>query len=355
MVIPEAVQFVLALFFSATQVFIGQSQQDSELLPIEVNHQWGFIDKKGVLVIKPQFTMVGLFAEGLAPAGKGNKGGYINKQGEFIIAPLFDSAAEFSQGLAVVRMGDHTTNKNYIPGKYGLIDKTGKMIVAPKFDAIGDFSEGLALVKMRGKWGFINRSGEIVIKPIFSNAYEFSEGLALVWIDKKAGYINSSGQFVIKPQFQNGRSFSEGLARVRYKQYGNWGYIDKTGKLAIEPQFVDAGNFSEGVAWVNGPACINRDGQKIDLVKCQRFSEGLTPLKMNGKWGYVDRSGIVVIAPQWDYVTPFSGGIAVTINFDKGWLGGFHIPGRVDIYDATGQWQYIDVTGKVIWVSEKPK
>jgi hypothetical protein len=42
--------------------------------------------------------------------------------------------------------------------------------------------------------------------------------------------------------------FSDGLAPV---QIGNkWGYIDKAGKIAINPQLDTAGAFSDGLAWV---------------------------------------------------------------------------------------------------------
>ena len=46
-----------------------------------------------------------------------------------------------------------------------------------------------------------------------------------------------------------------------------WGYIDKTGKLVIEAVFDDVGQFSEGLAAIN----------------------------QNGKWGYIDRKGKMVI------------------------------------------------------------
>ena len=39
--------------------------------------------------------------------------------------------------------------------------------------------------------------------------------------------------------------FSEGLARVRVD--GKWGYINTEGEVVIEPQFDDAGSFSKGV------------------------------------------------------------------------------------------------------------
>ena len=47
-------------------------------------------------------------------------------------------------------------------------------------------------------------------------------------------------------------AFSEGLAAVKIHDNDDekWGYIDKTGKIVIQPQFSQAGTFSEGLATV---------------------------------------------------------------------------------------------------------
>ena len=56
-------------------------------------------------------------------------------------------------------------------------------------------------------------------------------------------------QYAIKPQFEDARPFSEGLASVKIE--GRWGYIDKTGVYVINPQFdFISAVFSEGLAWV---------------------------------------------------------------------------------------------------------
>lgn len=55
--------------------------------------------------------------------------------------------------------------------------------------------------------------------------------------------------------------FQEGLALVQ--QNGKYGYIDRTGTLIIPTQYDYAG----------------------------AFSEGLAPVKQKGKWGYIDRNG----------------------------------------------------------------
>ena len=65
------------------------------------------------------------------------------------------------------------------------------------------------------------------------------------------------------------------------KKYG-YGFIDKSGKVVIEPQF--------------------------DNVSA--FSEGLAQVEKDDKWGFIDKNGKVVIEPQYDYVRDFSEGLA---------------------------------------------
>ena len=84
-------------------------------------------------------------------------------------------------------------------------------------------------------------------------------------------------------------------------QDGKEGYIDKTGKIVINPQFDEA--------WT--------------------FSEGLAKVKIGNKLGYIDKTGKYVINPQFDKAEKFSNGLA-----------------KVDI---GGNWGYIDKTGNYVW------
>jgi hypothetical protein len=74
----------------------------------------------------------------------------------------------------------------------------------------------------------------------------------------------------------------------RVKQNGKMGYIDRSGKMVIPPQFQDAGLFQEGRARV-----------QIDF-----------------KWGFIDETGKVVIPPQFETAQNFSEGLACV------WTGG---------------------------------
>lgn len=56
----------------------------------------------------------------------------------------------------------------------------------------------------------------------------------------------------------------------------------------------------------------------------------LKPVYENGRWGYADPSGRVVIAARFAAALPFAGGLA-------------------QVATADGKKQLIDATGKVIW------
>jgi hypothetical protein len=52
---------------------------------------------------------------------------------------------------------------------------------------------------------------------------------------------------LIEPQFEDARAFGEGLAPVKVK--GQWGFVDKTGKIVIAPRFQDAASFHGWNGW----------------------------------------------------------------------------------------------------------
>ena len=78
---------------------------------------------------------------------------------------------------------------------------------------------------------------------------------------------------------------------------GKWGYIDRSGKIMIEPQYKMIG----------------------------RFSEGLARVFLNDDFGYIDKSATVVIKPQFDQTWHFSDGLAAVAY--------------------RGEWGFIDPTG----------
>ena len=69
---------------------------------------------------------------------------------------------------------------------------------------------------------------------------------------------------------------------------GKWGYVDGTGKMIIEPQYNFCDLFVDGIAEV---------------------------ISSSGKMGYIDETGKFIIKPGFKYATRFSEGLAfVTVE-----------------------------------------
>ena len=114
------------------------------------------------------------------------------------------------------------------------------------------------------------------------------------------------------------------------------GYIDKTGKIVIPPQF------EGGLA----------------------FSEGLANVKIGTKFGYIDKSGKFIINPQFETAGKFSGGTAcISIDGKYGYInisGIFEIEpiyykayrfyeGRAQVQFDESNYGFIDTKGKVLF------
>jgi hypothetical protein len=301
---------VALLFFLAGQVqariHSGSSVNETncpELWPVQQGKKWGYIDKTGRVVIPFKFDSADQFSEGLALVGIKEKTGYIDKTGNVVIPPRFLSGYPFSSGMALVVTGEFKKDR-YNMHKLGYIDRSGKLVIKRKaldtkslFVIYKDlyFAEGLVTIEQSDKVGFMDRTGKIIIPPTYDDAQSFSEGLAAVKLNDKYGYIDKSGKMAIPFQFKDAGSFHEGLACVTFNGEQR-SYIETSGKPVINEEELDIGRpFSQGLAAV-------RD-------------------KKN-KYGFIDRTGKLVIQPQFDRVGDFSEGLAAVMPvIDAHWPG----------------------------------
>ena len=235
--------------------------------------------------------------------------GFKNKSGKWIIKPIYTFARDFSEGLStVVLSGDWTTNK----AVWGFIDKKGKLQFGKTFKYIEPFSDGLALFSQGRFYGFINKSGKIVIKPQFTAFWStFENGYAPVQVsgypDYKWGMINYHGKFVIKPIYDYIKPFSDGLSQVKLNN--KYGFVDKSGKIVIPIKFSSTHDFYEGLAGT--------------------YSEKYQ------KWGYINKSGVFTIFPRFESVDDFYSG--------KAWV---LLNGTSKLDTIEGEQAFIDRTGK---------
>lgn len=295
--------------------------------------------------------------------------GYMDETGQVVVEPAYHFADVFSEGFARMKLGE----------KWGYVDTNGKVIAEPQYERARRFADGLAAVRVNRKFGYINASGEMVIEPQFSKmAQGFSHGLAAVPDStKKFGYLNRAGKVVIPHKFTDAHEFSEGLAAVA--EGDKWGFIDTTGSWVLGPQYVWADKLVDGHSLVRigtqphvDYALIDRKGEikfRLQTLHAKTPSDGLIRFELNGKWGFVDRTGKIVIPATHDAAFDFHEGLAA-VRIGNGW-GYIDKSGKLVInleYNIAeefrgglarvswpgGNWGYIDQTGRTIWKSTLP-
>ena len=108
----------------------------------------------------------------------------------------------------------------------------------------------------------------------------------------------------------------------------------KTGDVVMPFKYDEAYNFSEGLAPVklNGKyGFIDKSGKEVVPIKYDNvwdFTEGLAGVKLKGKWGFIDKSGKEVVPPKYVDVDYFHEGLA-----------------KVGL---KGKWGFVDKSGKEV-------
>ncbi len=281
----------------------------------------------------PDWDEIYGFSEGRCLVRSGDKYGYINKQNECIIPCIYKDAYSFdTTGIAFASNEDDiycaidtegnilfTINGyvssdfneygvaivlDYESDRYGLINTKGEYISAKDawdMDVAGFVEHGLFRATCDGnKWGVVNSRGEIIIpficeygmlefitdpivfheneaKRIFrifsihgeelgsfycDDSYSpkcFSNGLLLIALsEKERCYIDTTGNKVISysPALYYLSDFNEGVAQVMAYSNGKYGYMDKNGKVVIDAKYESVSDF------YNQFAVVTEDGKE---------------------------------------------------------------------------------------------
>ena len=308
------------------------------------NNKIGFIDQNRNLVIPCEWDgpIIGAaYSEGIAAVEKGHRTGFVDKTGKLVIPCQWDNAEDFSEGMACV--SGNGPSYNYTQ-HHGYIDKSGKLVIPmQKWFSAGGFCDGLARVQKdyKKKWGFIDKTGKLVIPFKWQSVNSFSEGLALVTDSKdKNGFIDKTGTLVIPCDWDVAYSFSDGIAVVK-KHHEDWKLIDKTGAIvgSIPKEWKEVNHVSDGMirarkdSYYSTYAYFDTSGKMVIPEEWSVFShdfhEGLAAVCKSDYWGYIDKTGTLVIPCKYKAANDFSEGLA-------------------GVKDERGAWHVIDKTGKEV-------
>ncbi|MEK6512535.1 WG repeat-containing protein [Myroides odoratimimus] len=228
-----------------------EGTEDVILIPSQdKDGKWGYVDEDKNWVIEPQYADAWMFSRGMAVASVSDgEYGIINTVGEWMVEPKYLIITTHVDRRGAKYFMTQKDHKTTIYDEGGhKITSTLEMII--ESDTIFE-NDRYRLVGSNNHYGFINPKGEWVIEPKYSFGTQFSEGLASMSLDDNSRVIINDKGDVLKhfsEEIGYVGIFRNGLAPIRNRDA--YGYVNKTGEVVIDYKYVDASDFKDGIAFV---------------------------------------------------------------------------------------------------------
>ena len=346
---------------------------------------WKSIDFKSSESFSLEFDDIKQINDSVFKVRAYNSDWLTNEKGEKITSFVYDSIGDFYDGHAICKRG----------GKYGVLNTDGKEIIPSsmrnvyinngffyvvdirkdwkildrfliqksktRYDSIGNYQKLHFPVLKNGFWGLVDLQGEEVLNCVFDSLGLIKDNLIVVKFKGLHGIVNLSGEWVVPPnkypkEIVNDFLYIEkegSLSKIydinqnliyftdnkieAYDHYflerlttGNvWkisfsGVIeaDKLSNIVYRDKFKYS-EFEEIYPESEGLSVIKKDGKygfiddqnrlrvanRYDSV--QDFHEGYAAIKLIGKWGFIDKSEELVIQPHYENVGFFENGLCL--------------------------------------------
>lgn len=323
---------------------------------IKNNGLYGIADNNGQIIIEPKYSEI-------KNLGEDNKSGYIVKEPDSkygivdyaqtqVLENKYDEIKQISgNDLYVVKennttkvvekggneiisdvedVSDILTNKEngiiFInAGKYGVMNLEGEITVPATYDDLKEGGNGIFIAKKDGKYGIIdlsqtekvpfnytnisfNSKANIYIAEkdevntsLIDNTYQEKLSGILLDIDDEKGYISMKiGDDTKYYNFrfeekQNSEIFTSNTIFLS-KKNGKYGFVDKSGKVVVDYIYDDAK---------------------------EQNAQGFAAVKKDGKWGSINAKGEIVCDPKYeldnylliDFIGNWHLGLDVNMNY----------------------------------------
>ncbi|MDE6926105.1 MAG: WG repeat-containing protein [Acetatifactor sp.] len=270
----------------------------------------------------------------LMPAFDGSKWGYINAGGKFILPAVYDTAVPFNNGgYGVVSMdGTYYTilttgekygidetpvndvygiNNAYIVaqsnGKYGYY--TADFVCAfpeLQFDEMTMNSCGVFAARSGDKWAVISDSGEAVTDYIYEDVavsslnQVFAGNMGMVKSGGLWYLIDVEGNRVSENGFADAKAPESSNYIAVADENGKWGFIDRSGQLVIDYQYNDAWSFSNHLAAVRVVDTWGYISERNELVITEALESAMPFHNYSAQVTFLDQAAMITLEYKTD-------------------------------------------------------
>ena len=308
----------------------GNVWYEEDVLKVQKDGKYGLLDIDGKEILNIEYdeieTLKGLKNSILIK--KDNMYGLVNAKGATIIDVEFSSIEKFDDDY---KHGYITIDKDK---KYGLVSYAGSKILENKYEKIYQiYGENYFVIEEDEKQVIIDSKGEKVLEGGYDKIAQVNSDGAVYVKDKKYGFMDYDGKTKIDAEYDYLEEINAGLLKV--KENNQYGIIDLEEKEKVKSKYTDIYYEPDAGVYVAETKDYNSDIMDAELnvkltgviselnkekgyIKLKndegykyynfKFEEKnvtevlsentLYVSKKDGKYGYVDKAGNIVV----DYI-----------------------------------------------------
>lgn len=231
--------------------------------------RWGYCDLYGDEEIKPKFLWAGAFTTDEVAPVQDEEGDfyYISTSGNKKVA-VQNLEKCMDLGLSINQVlpaGDD--------GKYAYYNQKFEKVFDGEFTYATAMNGNVAAVEMDGKWDLIGANGEMLTETGYDGVIWDEKGIVFrndrVFVEKDDQIImtDKEGNQIGGQTYDDAELFLQADGYAAVEVDGKWGFVDKEGAMVIEPQYEAARSF------------------------CNQYAA----VKKGGSWGFINAAGEPII------------------------------------------------------------
>lgn len=228
-------------------------------------------------------------------------------------------------------------------GLWGYKDSLGLKIIPAQYNHVGDFYQGYAIISIKGKKGVITLENELVVPAKYEHLRHIGNDRFLFGYRTKylgefdTGIIDTKGNVIIEPEYYSILPYKKAyrVTKQTYevvgtnqgmdtrKIFNKYGLFSYDGKMIIEPKYDEVKRLNDTLFNV-----VNNDSMALfHLFRGQltefrykgigKLNEGLINFRKEGRCGYINTIGEVIIPSKYESCGMFLGDLAKVKIEDK--------------------------------------
>lgn len=258
--------------------------------------KYGIVDYSGNTILEPTYDAIEkVYGNDYYVVKKADKEILVQKGGTEVLSSGYDSIKEV---LKNTENGIIYTKSN----KYGIMKTTGEVVIDATYEDLKEAKSGIFIAKQNGKFGIIditknakvdfkyssinyNEKADIYIaedesfnNDIIDNTFNVKQSGILIDTNNEKGYIelrqgDEYKYYNFKFEEKNVKDIFASNTLYLSKKDGKYGFVDKDGKVVVDYIYDDA---------------------------TEQNAYGYAAIKKDGKWGSVDNKGNVIQEPTYN-------------------------------------------------------